>query len=217
MRLLLARHGPTFEKGQTPFYVGARTDLPLTAEGRDRARALARALEASHAFPAIVACGPLKRTLRHAQIVCEALSLPAPLVDPRLTELDYGTWEGKTHAEVDAMNGGPAAREAWDKKRRRPAGAGFSPDEARLERDVSSLVAELSARAPGRALALLVSSNGLLGAFLKSVPGAYERALEAEALKTAPGRCGGIVLDGERREAVFWNQKPETMDLRLLL
>ncbi len=217
MRLLLARHGPTFEKGQSPFYVGARTDLPLTAEGCERARALARALKASNTSPAVVACGPLKRTLQHAQIVCEALSLPDPLVDPRLTELDYGAWEGKTHAEVDAMNGGPAAREAWDKKRQRPADAGFSPDEARTERDIASLVAELSAQATGQALALLVSSNGLLGTFLKSVPGAYERALHAESLKTAPGHCGGIVLDGERREVVFWNQKPETMDLHLLL
>ena len=33
MRLILARHGNTFEAGETPVWVGAREDLPLTARG----------------------------------------------------------------------------------------------------------------------------------------------------------------------------------------
>ena len=45
MLLLLARHGNTFEKGDKVVWVGARTDIPLTAKGRDQAAALAAGLQ----------------------------------------------------------------------------------------------------------------------------------------------------------------------------
>jgi probable phosphoglycerate mutase len=216
MRVLLVRHGNTFETGQTPFYVGARTDLPLTEAGRAQARALADALKDRGARPARVVCGPLKRTREHAEIVCAALGLPAPSSDARLTELDYGSWEGKTNAEVDAMHGGPSARESWDRHRVRPDGAGFSPDERKSREDVLGLLAELERSSGADDLVLLVSSNGLLGTFLQAVPGAYEKAVSTRALKTSPGHCGGLVLAGTLKEARFWNLKPGELPRDLL-
>ena len=47
MLLLLARHGNTFNKGDKIVWVGARTDLPLTAKGREQALALGQALAPS--------------------------------------------------------------------------------------------------------------------------------------------------------------------------
>ena len=46
MLLLLARHGNTFDKGDKVVWVGARTDLPLTAKGREQARALGAGADA---------------------------------------------------------------------------------------------------------------------------------------------------------------------------
>ena len=38
--LIIARHGNTFDKGDIPTRVGARTDLPLVEKGRAQAKAL---------------------------------------------------------------------------------------------------------------------------------------------------------------------------------
>ncbi len=39
-RLVIVRHGNTFEAGEPPRRIGAGTDLPLTESGIDQARAL---------------------------------------------------------------------------------------------------------------------------------------------------------------------------------
>jgi len=43
---------------------------------------------------------PLRRARETADLIAERLGLGAPVVDPRLVEIDYGTWEGLTQAEV---------------------------------------------------------------------------------------------------------------------
>ena len=78
MLLLLARHGNTFNKGDKVVWVGARTDLPLTAKGREQARALGQALMPFAPQIKRVISGPLLRTREHAAILCEALKTPSP-------------------------------------------------------------------------------------------------------------------------------------------
>jgi broad specificity phosphatase PhoE len=83
MLLLLARHGNTFDKGDKVVWVGARTDLPLTAKGREQAQALGTALAPSAARIKRVISGPLLRTRDAAAIICQALNAPSPLPLPR--------------------------------------------------------------------------------------------------------------------------------------
>jgi broad specificity phosphatase PhoE len=48
-RIVIVRHGNTFEAGETPRRIGARTDLPLTADGQAQADALGRWFAAQRA------------------------------------------------------------------------------------------------------------------------------------------------------------------------
>jgi probable phosphoglycerate mutase len=88
MLLLLARHGNTFEAGEMAIWVGARTDLPLTARGREQAHALAARLQPVKPRIERVIAGPLKRTREHAVIICERLDAnrletPSPQPSPQ--------------------------------------------------------------------------------------------------------------------------------------
>ena len=100
IRLILARHGNTFEMGQTPIQVGARTDLPLTQQGRDQAEQIANFLHRQGIKPAAIFAGALKRQTESAQIIGKQLGIQIELNQEALTEIDYGPWEGLTSEEI---------------------------------------------------------------------------------------------------------------------
>jgi broad specificity phosphatase PhoE len=97
-RLLLVRHAPTDATRQSAF----PRDEPLDERARRQAARLAGRLPQS----------------------CEAVSSPAlrcretalaagldPTPDPALAECDFGTWAGRSLADIDAAD--PAAARAW--------------------------------------------------------------------------------------------------------
>jgi probable phosphoglycerate mutase len=91
--LLLARHGET-EWSVAGRHTG-RTDLPLTENGRGRARALADLL-AGRSF-ALVIASPLRRALE----TCELAGLAGQAqVREDLHEWDYGDYEGVTTPQI---------------------------------------------------------------------------------------------------------------------
>ncbi len=77
MLLLLARHGNTFEPSDKVVWVGARTDLPLTAKGREQAAALGEGLQPMKSAIKRIVSGPLQRTREHAGIAARALRFTA--------------------------------------------------------------------------------------------------------------------------------------------
>ena len=89
----LIRHGET-----TWSLSGAhtgRTDLPLTAQGEEKARALGSKL-AGHPFT-LVLSSPLQR----ARKTCELAGLGAQVqIEPNLVEWDYGAYEGLSTADI---------------------------------------------------------------------------------------------------------------------
>ncbi|MEI7438476.1 MAG: histidine phosphatase family protein, partial [Thermoleophilia bacterium] len=92
-QIALVRHGQT-EWSLNGRHTG-RTDIPLTDQGREEARAaapLVQALEIDH-----VRTSPLTR----ARDTCELLNLSQPAtIDPDLMEWDYGIYEGITTVEI---------------------------------------------------------------------------------------------------------------------
>ena len=98
-RLILLRHGETAWSlsGQ---HTG-RTDIPLTADGEARARALAPMMATLH--PAQVRCSPLSR----ARTTAARAGLTPTAIDDDLLEWDYGGWEGKTTAAIRDELGDP--------------------------------------------------------------------------------------------------------------
>jgi broad specificity phosphatase PhoE len=92
--------------GQTEWSANGRhtstTDLDLTPEGEDRARALSRAFVTA-AFVAVVS-SPRKRAQRTAELA----GLTVTSVDADVAEWNYGAYEGLTSAEIRAE------RPDWD-------------------------------------------------------------------------------------------------------
>jgi probable phosphoglycerate mutase len=89
----LIRHGET-EWSRSGAHTG-RTDLPLTAAGRDNAAAIGRWLK-GRAF-ALVLTSPMER----ARDTCRLAGYgDAAQVDPNLCEWDYGDYEGRTTPDI---------------------------------------------------------------------------------------------------------------------
>lgn len=93
LKLHLIRHGET-EWSQTDQHTG-RTDIPLTTRGEDAARELVPVLKGipfSH-----VLTSPLQR----ARKTCDLAGLgAAAIIEPDLTEWDYGNYEGKKSVDI---------------------------------------------------------------------------------------------------------------------
>lgn len=125
--LYLVRHGQT-ESSQRKAYSG-RSDIALTADGREQAREVARQL--SGAGIDAVFTSPLSRARDTAQAIAGATGAPLT-VDERLTEIDYGGFEGLDRAAASARFGA-----AFDRWREDPFGSpvpGMEPLPAALER-----------------------------------------------------------------------------------
>ena len=90
--LTVVRHGET-EWSKDGRHTG-RTDIPLSAEGRRAATALATSLRAHHF--ALVLTSPLSRARETAALA----GFPDAGVDDNLHEWDYGDYEGRTTPDI---------------------------------------------------------------------------------------------------------------------
>jgi glucosyl-3-phosphoglycerate phosphatase len=99
--LYILRHGET--EWNAARRMQGRLDSPLTPRGREQARAqrgiLARVgvRADSHAFHV----SPQGRAMDTARLVLEGWGV-TPTIDPRLSEIDLGAWQGLTMDEIDA-------------------------------------------------------------------------------------------------------------------
>ncbi|RMF14074.1 MAG: histidine phosphatase family protein [Candidatus Dadabacteria bacterium] len=109
-RLYLIRHGTT-EWTKSGRYSG-RSDPALAEQGRIEAAALAEWLGQRGLAPVPVWTSPLIRCHETARILCDQLGWSAPQIDPRLQEIDYGQWEGRTRDDIEREQ--PDAFADWD-------------------------------------------------------------------------------------------------------
>jgi len=200
-RVLLARHGNTFGPGDTPVWVGAKEDLPLVESGEAQARALGGSLAEKGFVPARLICGPLKRTRRAAEIVAELTGFAGSIeIDHRLTEIDYGSWGGKTNDEIIAEFGQDTL-DCWDKRHTRPDGVDWSPSDDELK---ANALAALADAAMTDGLAVLITSNGILRYMHAALAGYDDNA------KVKTGHVCGARFDGKTGTRICWNEAPNT-------
>jgi broad specificity phosphatase PhoE len=94
--ILLARHGETDWNRQLRFQ--GHADQQLNETGRAQAEELAARLR-NESIAAVYA-SDLRRASETAEIVAASMKL-AVVVDPRLREIDVGSWQGRTRDELD--------------------------------------------------------------------------------------------------------------------
>ena len=152
-RLIAVRHGETAWNVDTR--IQGHLDIPLNATGLWQARQLAGAL-AGEAISAIYT-SDLLRARTTAQAVADATG--AALVDePGLRERAFGSFQGRTFAEVEAEQ--PEQARRW--RQRDPDYAPEGGESLRALRErVIGTTHRLAARHPG-GLVLLVAHGGVL-------------------------------------------------------
>lgn len=138
-----------------------QADPPLTARGREQARALARTL-ADRSLDVLLS-SDLARALETARIVGAPHGL-VPEADPRLRELDVGRWSGLHREQIEAQDAERLARfRAGDPDARPPGGE----TRREIRRRVRAALAEIAARHAGRRVAVVTH----LGAIRALLPG----------------------------------------------
>ncbi|WP_395662132.1 histidine phosphatase family protein [Aestuariivirga sp.] len=116
--IYFVRHGETDWNVQG--LIQGWTDIPLNPKGHTQASAVARALTAVPGFSPDFAfvVSPLQRARQTMGYIAEALALEPPqiAIEPAVTELGFGVWEGKPFWELKASPVYPAHPEdryAW--------------------------------------------------------------------------------------------------------
>lgn len=169
LTVLLTRHGHT-DKSEPEQYLGQRIHASLTERGRRDAEALALRLEGISVDRIIAS--PLGRAIETAQILAAGLNSSVE-VDERLTELDYGAWEGLTVQEIDTRFPGERAEYDANPAMSRVGGGETGIDvAARLSRFFDELLDWWRDQAGDRTCLLVGHSslNRILLAVLLDVP-----------------------------------------------
>ena len=204
-RIIIARHGNTFTKDQTPLRVGARTDLPLVET--ERGTNIGKYLKMNAFYPVAVFAAPLHRTMETARLAIAALDKDIPLItDDRFVEIDYGPDEAKTEDEVIARIGQKAIDD-WNSKAVVPDGWNVSVDG--IIKAWQDFASEIEKDYKNKTV-MVVSSNGIIR-FAPHLTGNFKKFAEQFDIKVGTG--GVCVLeknDGDKHWTVkSWGIKPK--------
>ncbi|HEY1836433.1 MAG TPA: histidine phosphatase family protein [Rhizomicrobium sp.] len=106
LTLYFTRHGETQANVEKRFQ--GKTDTPLTARGREQAQEIAATLKRiAPDFAALTyVCSPFRRARTTMELIRGGLGLPRDdfTTDPRIVEIDLGSWDGLTDTEAKALN-----------------------------------------------------------------------------------------------------------------
>ena len=169
LTIILTRHGHT-DRSEPEQYLGQTVPAALSERGRRDAQALAERLEGVPIDRLL--SSPLGRAMETAAILARGRQLTVES-DKRLTELDYGAWEGITREEIDARFPGEYKQYDADPSRHH-VGGGESGEQvaARARPMIDDLLAWAEGQG-GTATCLLVghsSVNRVLLAMVLGVP-----------------------------------------------
>ena len=180
----LVRHGET-EWARLGRHTG-RTDVALTAKGRDQAHALGRRLE-GHSF-GLVLTSPLSRAAETARIAGYG---DVAVADDDLMEWDYGALEGRTTAQInDQLTNWTIWRGPW------PGGESIKQVGRRADRIIRRI------RGAGPSGDVLVFAHGHL-----------LRILAARWIGLRPVSGGLLELDTARLSILGWEREDPSIEL----
>lgn len=202
--LIIARHGNTFESGEPPRRVGARTDLPLTEKGRMQARGIGLWLKENSLLPDVVYSSRLKRTIETAQLAVIESGLKQPVFQLEIfNEIDYGPDENKTEEDVIARLGAQALKD-WDEQATVPDG--WNTDPETIIRNWQGFADSIRAHDDNETI-LAVTSNGT-ARFAPYITGDYDSFAARHDIKLATGAVGVMKFADGQWVVGGWNIKP---------
>lgn len=204
-RIIIARHGNTFTKDQTPTRVGCRTDLPLVET--ERGTNVGLYLKMKGLVPDMVYAAPLKRTMETAKLAISALQKDIPLeADASFVEIDYGPDENKPEEEVIARIG-QDAMDRWNKDAIVPDGWKVSVDG--IINAWKTLGEKVEKQFKDKTV-MVVSSNGIIR-FAPHLTGDFDGFCRDNDIKVGTG--GVCVLEKEAGDKYWkcaaWGVKPK--------
>jgi len=196
----IVRHGNTFDVGEPPRRIGARTDLPLVASGRDQARSLGMAFAAEGTVFDQAMAAPLLRTRGTMDLILASQAdPPATQATDWLTEIDHGPDEGRLESEVIARIGHQALA-AWDANAHAPVG--WIVDAPRRMQGWRALWQD------GRGQVLIVTSNGAARFALLADEALRRQASDLPSLKLRTGAYGRIGREQGKLRLMDWDRRP---------
>lgn len=95
-KFILVRHGQS--KANECGYLVGKTEAPLSLLGERQAEAVSKYVLKAYKVDAIYS-SPLSRACNTVKGVADALNLPI-ITEDKLTEFNFGKWEGLTHEEI---------------------------------------------------------------------------------------------------------------------
>lgn len=200
-RLVVARHGNTFDSGDVVRRVGGRTDLPLSSSGRQQAERLGRHFAEHSLVPTAVFAAPLLRTRQTAELALAAMPCTIAIQPaPQLTEIDYGPDEGMPETAVVVRLGEQALRD-WEEKQIVPDG--WRVDPAALRKMWAELASRVQEEYCGKTV-LCVTSNGIARFALSLAPPSGAK----HTGKLATGAYGVFENSGTCWRVASWNVRP---------
>jgi len=204
VKLIVARHGNTFEADEIPRRVGAGTDLDLVAAGREQGRKLGACFRDNNLIPDIVYTSRLKRTIQTAEAALEEMGVTRALHRSDLfDEIDYGPDENKMEMDVIERIGG-IAYNAWEFDALMPKD--WSPQPEIIRKNWQNFARHCEAVHNNQTV-LVVTSNGIA----RFAPNIANNAMDVVPDKKGKMSTGAFSLfegDGGLWMIAYWNKKP---------
>lgn len=204
LKLLIARHGNTFDKGDEILRVGFRTDLPLSISGRKQSECLGQYLKMHYPDIDTVYCSELRRTQETADIALKNYpTLPSISAIKLLNEIDYGEDDGQPESEV-IRRLGQQALDDWEGEGILPQGWLFNKEKQieKINDFAKDLIEDKNIKT-----VLLVTSNGI-ARFFRSLLN-NENSSISTSLKLGTGCLGSLTYQNKTWSCEYWNLKPE--------
>jgi probable phosphoglycerate mutase len=199
-RLLIIRHGNTFEADEEPRRVGSKTDLPLTQSGIEQARALGGYMKLHDMVPDTVFASELQRAQQTAQIMMHDAGVDMPVqIDTRFNEIDHGPDENKTEGEIIERIG-QQALDDWNEFSSVPDGWVVNPRD--IQQSWIAFGEECVRERKGQTTCV-VSSGGII----RFAPVLLPEPIANPKVKTASMSL--FVYDGQGWSCPLWNKRAD--------
>lgn len=208
-RLLVLRHGNTFEAHQTATQVGCKTDMMLTEKGLTQAKQFLEMLRQKQLSPFAIYSGSLQRQSKTAHIIHEAFPKANLFTHQNaLDEIDYGDWEGLSAEQIKSM--WPNEYEKWVSQANWPSNV-FQSSFEKHQQALQTWLNDIAANVPENGLVVAVSSNGIIRFMLQWIPTLWNSLIadkKMDTYKVGTGCYCELHFDGLVPEIVGWNLKP---------